>query len=150
MTTEQLLALKTNTTLLVKNDPFEYKGRADITLDGGDVIHWLFSDEGTFLCVNPDTDEVIYFRPTESELESGDEEGMAFEGKPYEISYEDKGTVTAIFDETAIEEGDNLNFTDYENTEGDLVRASENVSTGESTIFTGVVLVEEETVVVED
>lgn len=149
MTTEQLLSLKSNTILLVKNDPFEYRGKAEITLEGGDIIFWLFSDEGTFLCVNPDTDEVIYFRPTESELE-GDEEGVAFGGEPYELSYEDKGTVTKIFDETAVEENDILNFSDYENDEGDLVRASENESTGESTVFTGNILVEEETAVVED
>lgn len=149
MTTDQLLSLKSKTTLLVKNDPFEYRGRAEITLKSGDIIFWLFSDEGTFLSVNLDTDEVIYFRPTESELES-DEEGAVFGGQPYELSYEDKGTVTAIFDEAAVEENDILNFTDYENDEGGMVRASENESTGESAVLTGTVLVEEETAVVED
>lgn len=149
MTTDQLLSLKSNTTLLVKNDPFEYRGKAEITLKGGDIIFWLFSDEGAFLCVNPDTDEVIFFRPTESELEN-DEEGAIFGGTPYELSCEDNGTVTKVFDEAAVEENDILNFTDYENSEGDLVRASENESTGESSVFTGNILVEEETAVVED
>jgi len=149
MTTEQLLALKTNTTLLVKNDPFEYKGRADVTLAGGDVIHWLFSDEGAFVSLNPDTDEMVYFRQADSELEC-DEEGAVYEGEAYETSYEDKGTVTKIIDETTVEESDALNFTDYENDDGDLVRAQENDSTGESQVFTGAVLVEEEVVVVED
>jgi len=149
MTTEQLLSLKSNTTLLVKNDPFEYKGRAEITLEGSEIIYWLFSDEGAFISVNPVTDEMIYFRSTDSELEN-DEEGAAFEGEPYEISYEDKGTVTTIIDDTTVEEGDVLNFTDYENDDGEFVRAQENESTGESQVFTGVTLVEEETAVVED
>jgi len=149
MTTEQLLALKADTILLVKNDPFEYKGRADVTLDGGVIIHWFFSDEGAFISLNPDTEEMIYFRLADSELEC-DEEGAVYEGEAYEVSYEDKGTITKISDETTVEESDSLNFTDYENDDGDLVRAQENESTGESQIFTGAVLVEEEVVVVED
>jgi len=148
MTTEQLLALKTNTTLLVKNDPFEYKGRAEVTLEGSELIYWLFSDEGAFICLNPKTDETIYYRAAESELET-DEEGAVYEGEPYELSAEDRGTVTAIIDETAVEEGDVFNFIDYENDKGRLVRAQENESTGESQVFVGLVLVEEEMVVVE-
>jgi hypothetical protein len=149
MTTEELLALKTNTTLLVRNDPFEYKGRAEVTLERSEIIYWLFSDEGAFVCLNPKTDEVIYYRLAESELET-DEEGAVYEGEPYELSAEDRGTVTAVVDETAVEEGDVFNFIDYENDAGRLVRVQENESTGESHIFEGVVLVEEETAVVED
>jgi len=149
MTTDQLLALKTNTTLLVKNDPFEYKGRAEITLEGSEIIYWFFSDEGAFISLNPKTEETIYFRQAESEFET-DEEGAVYEGEPYELSTEDKGTVTAVFDDTAVEEGDVFTFTDYENDEGRIVRAQENESTGESQVFTGLVLVEEEVAVVED
>ncbi|MFA6132315.1 MAG: DUF4178 domain-containing protein [Patescibacteria group bacterium] len=149
MTTDQLLALKTNTTLLVKNDPFEYKGRAEVTLEGSELVYWLFSDEGAFIYLNPKTDETIFYRPAESDLET-DEEGAVYEGEPYELSTEDRGTVTAVFDETAVEEGDVFNFTDYENNVGRLIRAQENESTGESQVFVGTVLVEEETVVVEN
>lgn len=149
MTIEQLLSLKPNTTLLVKNDPFDYKGRVDITLEGGDVVYWFFGDEGMFISLNPETEEMFSFRPTESELES-DEEGASFEGKPYELSYEDKGTVTAVVDEAAVEENDVLNFTDYENVDGDLVREQENESTGESQVLVGRLLLEEEIVLVED
>lgn len=149
MTTDQLLSLKSNTILLVKNDPFEYKGRAEVTLEGSEVIYWFFSDEETFISLNPKTEETIYFRQAESEFDT-DEEGTVYEGEPYELSTEDKGTVTAVFDDTAVEEGDIFNFIDYENDEGRLVRAQENESTGESQIFIGLVLVEEEVVVVED
>jgi hypothetical protein len=143
------LSLKSNTTLLVKNDPFDYKGRAEITLEGSQIIHWFFSEEGAFISANLDTEEMIYFFPVEGEVET-DEDGAVFEGEPYELSAEDKGTVSAIFDETAVEAGDILNFTDYENSDGELVRAQENESTGESQVFTGGVLVEEEVVVVDD
>ncbi|KKT69837.1 MAG: hypothetical protein UX09_C0033G0005 [Candidatus Uhrbacteria bacterium GW2011_GWE2_45_35] len=149
MTTNQLLALQSNTTLLVKNDPFEYKGRAEITLDGGEIIFWLFSDEAAFVSINPVTDEVVFFRQTESELE-GDEEGALFEGEPFELSCKDHGTVSVITDEASLEEEDILDFTDYENKEGEIVRVVENSSTGDSQVYTGIVLVEEETKVVED
>lgn len=149
MTTEQLFSLKPNTTLLVKNDPFDYKGQAEITLEGKEIIYWFFGDEGNFISLNPSTEEIVFFQPTESELES-DEEGAVFGGEPYELSYEDKGTVTKISEETAIDENDVINFTDYENDEGELVRVLENESTGESQIFTGRVLVEEEILAVED
>jgi len=149
MTTKELLSLKPNTTLLVKNDPFEYKGRAEITLEGSEIVHWFFSDDGSFISLNPVTDEAIFFQLTESELEI-DEEGAAFEGEAYELSYEDRGTITSIFDEAMVEEDDVFNFTDYEDEDGELVRTMENESTGESQIYTGQVLVEEETVLVED
>jgi hypothetical protein len=149
MTTEELLSLPSNTTLLVKNDPFEYKGRAEITLEGGEIEHWLFSDEGAFISVNPETDEKVYYRLAESEFES-DEEGAVYEGEPYESTYKDHGTVTAITDGAAFEEEDVLDFQDYENDEGELIRDLENSSTGDKQVYTGMVLVEEEVKVVED
>lgn len=149
MTIQQLLSLASNTTLLVKNDPFEYRGRSEITLEGGVVVHWLFSDEGAFVSINPETEEMIFFQIAENELET-DEEGAAYGGEPLELSYEDHGTITATIDEAAVEENDVFNFTDYENDDGLMVRTLENESTGESQIYTGQVLVEEEVVLVED
>jgi hypothetical protein len=149
MTTEQLLALKPNTTLLVKNDPFEYKGRAEITLEGSEIVYWLCSDDGAFIFINPKTDETIFFQVAESEFEI-DEEGASYEGEAYELSYEDHGTVTGVADEATVEVDDVLNFTDYENDDGGLVRTMENESTGDNQIYTGQVLVEEEIMVVED
>lgn len=149
MNTDQFFSLKPNTTLLVQNDPFDYKGRSEITLEGSEIVHWFFSDAGAFISLNPKTDEMIYFRPAESDF-AADEEGAVYEGEPYELSAEDKGTVTAVFDDTAVEEDDIFNFTDYENNDGRLVRAQENESTGESQVFVGTVLVEEEVAVVED
>ena len=66
------------------------------------------------------------------------------------MSYEDHGTVTGVADEATVEVDDVLNFTDYENDDGGLVRTMENESTGDNQIYTGQVLVEEEIMVVED
>ncbi|MFH1252831.1 MAG: hypothetical protein V1664_00660 [Candidatus Uhrbacteria bacterium] len=150
MTTQELLLLKPNTTMLVKNDPFDYRGRSDITLVGGVIVYWFFSDEGSFISVNPDSDEMILFRVADSELEV-DEEGAIYEGESLEVSYEDHGTITAVTNEAAVEENDAFNFSDYENDDGSvLIRSLENESTGESQVYTGQVLAEEEILMVED
>ena len=48
MTLKQLLeTTQPGQTLLAHNDPFDYQGKAEITLEGGDVIYWLFNEKTT-------------------------------------------------------------------------------------------------------
>ena len=70
MTTEQLLALKPNTTLLVKNDPFEYKGRAEITLDGSEIVYWLCSDDGALFSLILKPMKRFFFKLLRANLKS--------------------------------------------------------------------------------
>lgn len=153
MTTEKLLhELQPGTTLLVRNDPFEYQGRAEITLHGGDVVYWLFSDDGSFVSVNPETDEMVDFWVAEEEVESDEEEpdAVGYQGDSYELSYEDKGTVTAIVGEAPVEENETYLFKDFENDDGELVRILKNEASGDEQAYNGGVLVEESVSAVED
>jgi hypothetical protein len=153
MTTSQLLQkLEPGMTLLVRNDPFEYQGRAEITLAGGDVVHWLFSDDGSFVSVNAGTDEMVDFWVADEEVERDEEEpdAVGYQGESYELSYGDKGTVTAIVGEVPVEEGETYLFKDFENDDGELVRILENEASGDEQAYSGGVLVEEFVAVVEE
>ncbi len=153
MTPSDLLqTIEPGTTLLVRNDPFEYSGRAEVTLDGGEVVHWLFADDGSFVSVNPETDEMIdcWMAADEVEQDEEDPDVVGYHGESYELSYHDKGSITAVVGETPVEEGETYVFRDFENDDGELVRIVENDTTGDTQAYHGAVLVEESVAVVED
>lgn len=152
MTTDEILHhLEPGTTLLVRNDPFEYVGKAEITLDGGDVVYWLFADDGSILSVNPQTDEMTDFWMVEEQLEREEgEDIVAYGGESYELSYKDKGSVTTVEGETTVEENEGYKFEDFENDDGELVRILENENNGDQQAYSGGILVEEDIAVVED
>ncbi|MBI4598589.1 hypothetical protein HY734_00130 [Candidatus Uhrbacteria bacterium] len=152
MTTEELLkTLKTSQTLLVHNDPLDYQGRAEVTLDGGVKVYWLFGEDGAFISVNPETDEMMDFWKAEEDIErEEDVVGVGYRGENYELSYEDKGSVTKVEGDVPVEEGEVFIFQDYENESGALVRTVQNETTGDEQSYTGSVLAEEEVTLVED
>ncbi|HBO99696.1 MAG: hypothetical protein UU48_C0006G0073 [Candidatus Uhrbacteria bacterium GW2011_GWF2_41_16] len=153
MTLKQLLeTTQPGQTLLAHNDPFDYQGKAEITLEGGDVIYWLFNEKDSFISVNPETDEMVDFRGVEDEVEREEDDPgtVGYEGDNYELSYEDRGTLTKIEGDIPLEEGHIFVFKDYEKEDGGLVRILENEMTGEEQIYAGSILVEEEVTLVED
>src|SRR3989339_305926 len=150
MTTEELLSnLEPGNTLLARNDPFDYRGKAEITLDGGDRVYWLFGDEGAFLSVNPQTDEIMIFTPAEGEVEE-EEDIVSYFNDSYELSYEDHGEMTSVEEIISGEEGNQFHFRDFEDEEGRVIRLLENESTNEENAYAGSVLLEEDLTLVEE
>lgn len=144
MTTHELLEdLSPGDLLTVKNEPFSYVGRARIVLEGGEETYWLYSSEGGFFSVNPQTEEVVLFTVIEEEVEA-DEESMAYRGEVYEFSYEDHGTVAIVVGRVPVEEGEELMFKEYETEGGEVMRVVVHEETGEQELVAGAVLVEED------
>jgi len=103
-----------------------------VALHGGDVVYWLFSDDGSFVSVNPETDEMVDFWVAGEEVERDEEEPdvVGYQGDSYELSYEDKGTVTAIVGEVPVEENETYLFKDFENGEIEFLSSLARPSSG--------------------
>ncbi len=122
--------------LLVNNSPFVCSSKLTLTLEGGDQVYWIFSEDERLLSVNPVADEVIAFSPVEEEI-TGDDEAMVYHGKEYEFSYEDRGAVTDVGDGAVFDEGEQISFRDYEAEDGEIFRKVTAVVSGEEMEFFG-------------
>lgn len=146
MTTADMLKLaQIGQELSVLNSPFKIHGRITITLEGGDDIIWIFSEDEKLLTVNPVTDEVILLAPMEDEI-SGDDEAVAYQGKEYEFSYEDKGMISGGEDGADFDVGEKVNFKDFESENGQIVRAVNTSGTEDQLNYAGQALLDDDIV----
>lgn len=143
MNIKHLYKLDLGDAVSIFNEPFTYVGHAQIELDSGHTLRWLYDDEGRMLSVAPQDEELILLHEIEDELEP-DGETILYQGKEYEFSYEDAGTVLEIEGESATEEGDRYIFTDYQTAGGEIVRLIENENTGENSAYVGVYVSDED------
>lgn len=141
----KLLASELGAELSVANEPFVLQSKLTLKLEGGVNAHWLFSNSGTCLSINPETEEILILRPVEKEIEH-DDEVVVESGKDYEFSYEDRGAVEELGGEGVFDEGDELEFMEYEAGDGDRVRIVTNTYNGEERAFVGNVVTEEDIV----
>lgn len=143
MTTEELLhKLQIGTELSVQNTSFVYSGKATLSLAGGEVTNWLFGEDGEILSVNPQTEEIVFYRSVEDEIEE-DEEGVVYRNESFERLNEEVGTVDSVDEEAPLAEADVIRFTDFEG-EKSLLRRTVNEGTGEGQAYSGIVVVEED------
>ncbi|MBI2475334.1 DUF4178 domain-containing protein [Candidatus Uhrbacteria bacterium] len=142
MTLQELLSLPLNETVSVFNQPFEYVGRAEITLDDGSKMYWLFNDEDGMLSVAPDEEELITFDHLEDEVEADD--SIFLHGKEYEFSYEGAGKITSSDGETDMELDDRYLFSEYESSDGEKLRIISNENTGETDSYLGRIVSEDD------
>jgi hypothetical protein len=145
MKVQKLLTTDLGTELSVSNEPFMLQSKLTLRLEGGVDAHWLFAENGAALAINPETEEMLFLRPVEKEIEH-DDEVVVESGKDYEFSYEDRGFVEALGGEGVFDEGDELEFMDYEAGDGDRVRIVTNTYNGEERVFVGNVVTEEDIV----
>jgi hypothetical protein len=148
MRLDELLTAQQKAELMVSNEPFTLSGKATVTLDGGEVRHWLFNAEGGMLSVSPDDEELVFYRSLDEEVEPEDE-NIGFQGKEYEFSYEDIGSVTEVDGDALVEPDERYTFSDYESDNGELIRLVRNENTGETMAFVGSVVGEDDVVAVE-
>ncbi len=136
MNIKDLFTLELSHSVSVFNEPFTYVGHAQIELNGGQNMRWMYDEENRMLAVTPDDDELMLFEQIEDDLEP-ENEMILYLGKEYEFSYEDTGKVVGIEGESATEEDDTFMFADYEASGGLIVRLISNQNTGESSIYLG-------------
>ena len=137
MHVKDILKLELGSSISIFNEPFTYVGHAQIELDGGHTIRWLYDDEGRMLAVAPQEEELILFRELDEEVEPEDEM-ILLQGKEHEFSYEDAGNIIEIEVECPVDDEDRLMFSDYQAPGGGIVRLIENENTGESVGYVGV------------
>lgn len=125
------------------NEPFSFAGQIEITLEGGEILHWLFSNEGNILSIAPHNEELILFQPLDEDIEPQGEVFL-FRHKEYEFDYQGDGTVSAASEESGVEVDDQYSFTDYEADNGELIRQLHNLNTGEEQGYLGKIVVEED------
>ena len=148
MTLDQLLTAAIGAEYTVHNEPFSLSGRADVTLDGGDVRHWLFDKDGGMLSVSPRDEEIGRFARLEEEVEpQGDT--VAYGGKEYEFSYEDSGTVTDVDGDADADAEDRITFSEYESEDGEKLRIVTSENRGETAVYLGNVVVEDDILPIE-
>lgn len=145
---ELLSSLELGAHVTVVNEPFTFAGKLTLTLDGGDIRYWMYSSDDGVLSIAPAENEIIHFRYLDEELEP---QGgtILFQGREYELSYEDAGSVTETDGEVDGTEDDRYEIADYESDSGSLVRLVTNENTGEVQVFTGEVVVDDEILRVE-
>lgn len=136
MNIKRLYKLKLGDVVTVFNKPFTYVGYAQIELDSGHRLRWLYDDEGRMLSVSPQDEEIILFHEIDEELEP-EEEVLMYQGKEYQFDYEDAGNVLESDGEAVAEEEDRFLFSDYQMQGGEIIRLIENESTGESSAYVG-------------
>ena len=143
MNIKELLEEDLGTTLSTFNEPFNYVGRSELELDGGQKMIWLYNDEDGILSVMPDDEELVLFDKVDEALEA-EGETILYLNKEYEFSYEDAGKVSVIEGDSVTEVDDRYMFSDYEAADGRIIRLVSNENTGEKGTYFGRVVAEED------
>jgi len=142
MKISDLLAIELGESVSVANEPFTKIGQAEITLDDGTKMFWLFDDEDHMLSVAPKEDEIMFFSQITEEVEPS--EVILFQNKEYEFSYEDAGVVKEVNGDARVEEEDRNAFSDYQSKDGETLRIITNENSGEVIGYYGRTVSEED------
>lgn len=142
MKISDLLAIELGESVSVANEPFTKIGQAEVTLDDGTKMFWLFDDEDHMLSVAPKEDEIMFFSQITEEVEPS--EVILFQNKEYEFSYEDAGVVKEVNGDARVEEEDRNAFSDYQSKDGETLRIITNENSGEVIGYYGRTVSEED------
>lgn len=135
---EALSAFKENGAVVVGDKTFTPKHIDAIRLESGETVYWVFDGDGTWLSLDPHSEEAILFEDLNEELEPEDDT-VVYGGEDYEFSYEDVAVgTTHDNDETR------LTFREFESSGGDIIRLTENTETADVKVSQGSKLTEDD------
>ncbi len=117
MKIDALLTLEPDSELTIANESFTYSGKASVTLEGGDALVWLFQADGAMLAIAPDAEELVFYRQLDEQPEP-ENEVIGYQGKEYEFSYEDVGSVNDVEGDAPVDSDERYGFSDYESSGG--------------------------------
>ena len=144
MTIKQILEeLAPGKRVSIANNRFVCGGLMQVTLEGGEVRHWIFNANSGMLSVAPADEELILFEAVDEEVEP-DDDTILFRNKEYEFSYEDVGTISNLEGEAVGEEEDQITIADYEADDGEIMRLVTNQNTGTQSAYVGERVVEDD------
>lgn len=139
MTIEEVLeALQNDCPVVVGDTTFEPTGVDAIILETGEKVYWAHEGDGSWLSIDPSSDELILFEDIDEELEPEDDV-IVYGGEDYEFSYEGTATMKS-------EEGEeiSMSFREFESPAGEIIRLTSSESTGDTKISLGTKLTEDE------
>jgi hypothetical protein len=136
MTIRELLKLGLGESVRVLNKPFTHVGHAKIDWDGDGSMRWLYDDENGLLAISPEDEEILLFQEIETEMEP-DGDTITYQEKEYEFMSEDTALVSETEGESVAEPDDRYLITDYRSPEGEIIRLVNNENTGESLMYVG-------------
>lgn len=148
MRLDQLVLLEPAAELMIANEPFTVSGKATVELDGGALRYWLFNSDGAMLTVSTDDEEMMFYRSIDEQPEP-ENETIGYQGKEYEFTYEDVGTVNHVEGESPVDSDERYGFSDYESDAGEMIRLVRNENTGDAMTFIGSLVGEDDVVEVE-
>ena len=144
MTSQEIINLaELGNELQVLNSPFKYVGKTVLTLEGGETVYWIFAEDNRLLSVNPSTDEIIAFAPLEEEQDI-EEDTIVHRGEEYELSYEDKGSVSSSDDGADFDSGTQVSLRDFESEDGEIIRVIATTQHEEPMSYIGQVTLEDD------
>ncbi len=135
---EVLEALQRESPVVVGDTTFELRSLDKLALPAGEFVYWASKGDGTWLSVDPSSDEMIMFEDINEELEPEDDT-VVYGGEDYEFSYEDSATMKNEEGEETV-----MHFREFESTSGDIIRITENESTGDIRISVGTKLTDDD------
>ncbi|PJA47767.1 hypothetical protein CO172_00150 [Candidatus Uhrbacteria bacterium CG_4_9_14_3_um_filter_36_7] len=131
------------TKLAVQGKPFNYIGRMELELQGGEVLYWLMDKDGGLISIDPETEEFMIFWPIEEEIHFTGSV-LIYGGDRFEFFYEDQVSVVKSIGDVSFDEDVYCDFRDYENKDHQIARTLHMKSTGERRRFIGQVFLEED------
>ena len=134
---EALAQLKKFDPIVILGKTFEPQTIDQVRLESGENVFWIHASEGSWISVDPESEEVISFFNIDEEL-SGGKEVKLYAGEEYEFSYESSAKVVD-------EEGDQetVSFRDYESSEGAILRIMQFEVSGDRVVAVGQMISEE-------
>lgn len=135
---EALSALKRDEAIVVGDTTFTPRELHEVVLETGEKVFWAKTRDGSWLSIDPASDEIIMFEDMDEEIEVEDET-VVYGGEDYEFSYEGTATMTG-------DEGDeiSISFREYESPSGEIIRMMENESNGDKRNAMGAKITEDE------
>lgn len=129
--------LQSEESIVVRDRTFEPRGLDEVVLDTGESVFWVYGKDGTWLAIDPEGEEIILFEDVEEDLEPEDDI-VVYGGQDFELSYEGVATVKEA------EGGNTCQIKEFEGPDGDIIRLTEDSSTGDVTGSHGTKITEEE------
>lgn len=143
MNVEELLELEIDSHLTISTGVFTLTATSEVELEGETIHRWLFGSEDLLLAIKPEEEEMMLFTLLETTVEK-DDNIVVEQGKDYEFSYQDRGHVKTAAGAGPYDENDELEFSDYEADDGDVIRLITNTFNGEERAYLGHMVTEED------
>ncbi len=134
---EALALVQEDESIVVRDKTITPRGVDAVTLETGEKVFWVYTREGMWLSFDPEGEEILLFEDIDEDLEPEDDT-VVYRGEDFEFSYEG---VAKIEDDDG---GSVMNFKEYENSDGNLIRIMEEEATGDMSYAFAIKITEED------